>query len=509
MVKKQITQDTFNEVVQENITEFDMSPEEAVNDAVEQFTAQGIDLSNIVKALALEAVGAGEAGESPAVGLLEELKTWTQGDHAASEGQDLDSAVTAAVAEVEAPLSKLLELLPEQENRALAGAKGGFTTLLAVIERVAQLAAEDAPHSEDAKAKATHALGVALQTLAALLEGQPDLVTPPNPDSVVAEVHDNHQHIKQLCEHMTAFKHVGHIQQHGITAIRHACTKHETNRQTFVAEGLIELLLHCVEKHTEHPAAVGEAARCLRILTFDDDIRVAFGKGHEHAKLMVNQHSALARIMNTLAAFTEDAATTAELCKTLAKLAVRNEYCQEIVDLGGLKLLLPSLTAHEDSVEVAVSALQVLRAIAGNDDVKAKIREVGGVEAIIAVMTRHVKQRAVQDKGCAALAAVCLRDVENSKAVIEAGGAHAIVKAMVMFPDSASLQKNAARALRNIAARNPDLRAAILAESAEHYLNVAMERKETYEDAKAALRDLGCKVTLLEPWKGNGKGVKE
>ena len=52
---------------------------------------------------------------------------------------------------------------------------------------------------------------------------------------------------------------------------------------------------------------------------------------------------------------------------------------------------------------------------------------------------------AVQDKGCAALAAVCLREVDNSKAVIEAGGAHAIVKAMVMFPDKMSLQKNACR----------------------------------------------------------------
>jgi hypothetical protein len=35
-----ISQETFDEVVRENMEEFDMSPEEAVQDAVQQFEAQ-------------------------------------------------------------------------------------------------------------------------------------------------------------------------------------------------------------------------------------------------------------------------------------------------------------------------------------------------------------------------------------------------------------------------------------------------------------------------------------
>jgi maltose-binding protein MalE len=35
-----ISQETFDEVVKENIEEFDMTPEEAVKDAVRQFEAQ-------------------------------------------------------------------------------------------------------------------------------------------------------------------------------------------------------------------------------------------------------------------------------------------------------------------------------------------------------------------------------------------------------------------------------------------------------------------------------------
>lgn len=37
---KQVSQDTYNQVVQENMEEFEMSKEEAIEDAVKQFEAQ-------------------------------------------------------------------------------------------------------------------------------------------------------------------------------------------------------------------------------------------------------------------------------------------------------------------------------------------------------------------------------------------------------------------------------------------------------------------------------------
>ena len=39
-MSKQITQDTFDDVVKENMEDFDMSAEEAIEDAVQQFEAQ-------------------------------------------------------------------------------------------------------------------------------------------------------------------------------------------------------------------------------------------------------------------------------------------------------------------------------------------------------------------------------------------------------------------------------------------------------------------------------------
>ena len=45
-----ISQETFDEVVKENIEDFEMTPE-ALKDAIEQFHSQGINLSNIIKVL--------------------------------------------------------------------------------------------------------------------------------------------------------------------------------------------------------------------------------------------------------------------------------------------------------------------------------------------------------------------------------------------------------------------------------------------------------------------------
>lgn len=39
----------------------------------------------------------------------------------------------------------------------------------------------------------------------------------------------------------------------------------------------------------------------------------------------------------------QNTSVLSELCATLSRLAVRNEFCQDIVDLGGLKFLMSLL----------------------------------------------------------------------------------------------------------------------------------------------------------------------
>jgi hypothetical protein len=44
---KRISQSTFDDVVRENIEDFDMKPSDALKDAIDQFVKQGVDLSKI------------------------------------------------------------------------------------------------------------------------------------------------------------------------------------------------------------------------------------------------------------------------------------------------------------------------------------------------------------------------------------------------------------------------------------------------------------------------------
>lgn len=50
---KVISQDTYDDVLKENIIEFSMSVEEARKETIEQFEAQGINLGNIIRDLTI------------------------------------------------------------------------------------------------------------------------------------------------------------------------------------------------------------------------------------------------------------------------------------------------------------------------------------------------------------------------------------------------------------------------------------------------------------------------
>lgn len=467
---KRITQETFDQVVKENMETFDMAMEEAIKDAVTQFESQGVDLSNIVKTGAT-----GGDGSHPVLAVLDKIKE----EEVSSE-------------EIKASLSDLLKHFEDDAVKALAGTKNGFPVVLGACARF----------SGKKDAADTELFHLSLEVLAVFLKGQPDLITPPNPDSVEAVVADNPT-VKQLIKHMRENKDDARVQETVIRAVRHGCTLHETNRQTFVSEGLIDVLLDCVVTHKTAAPTVAEATRCLRTLVQDDDVRVAFGKGHEHAKLMVSEHGALGKLLGALETFKEDADTLTEINTTLSKLAVRSEFCQEIVDLGGLRLVLGALQSRGDDANVAQACLTVLRAIAGNDDVKKAIVASGGITLILTAMQTHLKRPKVLEQGCAALAALALRDSDNCTAIATEGGPHVLVKCMIMHPDKPKLIGTACRAIRNLVARNHELRPLVLEEAAEQYINEALRKyPEIKDDCKGALRDLGCQVELREHWTG-------
>jgi hypothetical protein len=63
--------------------------------------------------------------------------------------------------------------------------------------------------------------------------------------------------------------------------------------------------------------------------------------------------------------------TLGNIMLTLSKLAVRNEFCQEICDKGGLKFILKSIEEkHLKNTALLNSSLSLLKSICNNDQVK-------------------------------------------------------------------------------------------------------------------------------------------
>lgn len=286
--------------------------------------------------------------------------------------QALESLKTA-VALSSASVQEDLKFFTEQcslsfAQRYLAAQKGAYPTILACCQRAGER---------------KEVLSVALEALSALTDGQPDLLDVDGREFLIGtlDTHKMDPAITCLC----------------IRVVRHCCLKHENNRQDLVKAGVLALLAGSITRHIEHDEVVREACGGLRVMTFDDDVRVPFGNAHEHAKMIVLEHNGLKVIVEaaegelwkmghnkikfckhkdellfhaTLSAYLtydvlfifgtahpDKTSVLSELCATLSRLAVRNEFCQDIVDMGGLKFM---MTLMADSLDCQVSPKRTL-----------------------------------------------------------------------------------------------------------------------------------------------------
>ncbi|KAI4881701.1 hypothetical protein NFI96_031356, partial [Prochilodus magdalenae] len=460
MAKRRITQETFDAVVRENIDDFEMDESEALREAIEQFESQGVDLSNIVKAV-------------PKASSEE-----TTDDQTHEVLQALDS-LRSALESSSTSMLESLKLFTEQcslgfAQRYLAAQKEAYPTILSCC----QCAGED-----------KEALSAALAALSALTDGQPDLLDGEGQGFLIGTLRTYQEDPALTCL--------------GVRTVRHCCLKHEQNRQDLVKAGVLALLTRAITQHVERSEVVKEACAALRVMTFDDDVRVPFGHAHEHAKMIVLEQNGLKVIVEAAKAHPENISVLSELCATLSRLAVRNEFCQDIVDLGGLKFMMTLLADSLDCQDLVKQVLSALRAIAGNDDVKDAIVNTGGTELIVMAINRHMGNAQVCEQGCAALCVLALRKPNNCKVIMESGGALASLQAMKAHPEEVNVQKQSCMLLRNLVARTRDFSQPILEMGAEALIGQALaSHRDCGDVGRAALRDLGCQVELRELWTG-------
>ncbi|GLE02129.1 hypothetical protein PINS_up010967 [Pythium insidiosum] len=459
---KQISQETFDEVVKENMEEFEMTPEEALEDAVAQFESQGVDLSNIIKLVggARDSNGAASAG-----GALLELKTAIA---------SLQEIVTAAGqcdgGAVSQPLKQLSDLCGQApEMKVIAGQHGAIEPLVELLEssnqdtrdRVCELLVLLSTENKDNQGRAGRA--GAMERLAQSLTS--------------AETMSSTSLLQFL------------------TLVRALCFKHESNKAAFAKALGVDALCGYFALASTDDAVSKHLAAALRVLTINDDPRATMSQAQDSIKLLVSR-DAITFILEAVKTRRETPELLAAWLIVLKQLAITEDNCKKILELQGLELLFDLMGQYERHLTVTKRCVTVFRNVAASDEIKQCIISSGGVARILEAMEIHRGDVSMQQHACATLAAIALRSPENSTRLVELGAARHIAVAMRSHSNDTTLLRQASLAIRNLVARSPELRARILEEDVEDVLRQAQRYRGCGDEAYAALRDLGCSIQL-------------
>ncbi|XP_026467253.1 armadillo repeat-containing protein 6 homolog [Ctenocephalides felis] len=455
-----ISQKTYDDVVKENIEELSMEPQEAIADAIAQFEAQGVDLSNIVKDLIMTDQGVTSQITS-ALRFINDLLT----DYKYAADKEILCNLKVLSTECKKDIA----------HRLLAANENAYNTILLCLSKCS--------HNDDI-------VTGCIEALISLMDGQPDLL--------------DDQGVAYMIEYLTEPKE-SPLKSLILQWVYICCLKHEMNRQKIFNSDILQCLKSMLPKADKQ--GLKDICAVLRALCLDDDVRVEFGQAHEHARVIASD--TLCSITSLLAKFRMDEQIVSELMLTLSALLVRHEFCQMVVDCGGLRFILDSMVEFGENYKVIKQSFKLLKALAGNDDVKLQIIKNGGDNIIASSLEAHKKNEGTVVSGLACVSALTLRAPSNSKAFYDNAIPQIIATCMEMHRNSLYVQKMASWAIRNMVSRAREQCETFKRYGVEKFLNENITKFPDCEyDFKAALRDLGCDVKLKEEWTGKGGKIQ-
>ena len=126
-------------------------------------------------------------------------------------------------------------------------------------------------------------LPIVLPALSSLIDSQPDILDERGATLIVNVLHDS-----VISADVVVV---------ALNLIRRCCILHEANRQRFVALDIIPVTASILKTHHGHREVVRAVCAMFSALMLDDDVRVPFGKSHEHAKAIVIEGGALETLL--------------------------------------------------------------------------------------------------------------------------------------------------------------------------------------------------------------------
>uniref|UniRef100_A0A6U6BGZ6 Armadillo repeat-containing protein 6 n=2 Tax=Guillardia theta TaxID=55529 RepID=A0A6U6BGZ6_GUITH len=470
--KKRIAQDTFNAVVKENMDDFGMSREEAVEDAIKQFEMQGVDLSNIATTLSCV-----DQDEVPLVVLTREYtdkvnNTEQQGAH-----------------EV---LTKVLKLLRSSsdanESKTIAGNAGLLQSIFTA------LAADDLLEDQAM---------TMFDCLAFLIQGHPT----------------NQEKLKEprdivhgwKCEGMDAVMGAmrrmpgrADVQLKGLKLCTLGAQKCEPIKAAIVDRGGLEMLKGALQDLSESAALMAEVGSCIHALATADDLTSIASKAFDTARDVYKQEM-LPLIYQAFRKHREDVEVVQELVYALKAVSIQEDIVKSVLEEGGVELIKDGMRQHMQHANLVSRCLLFFANLAENDKAKTELCQGDALPLMIEALHLHARNAFAVRCGFAAFASMALRMPENTERIIEHGGDKLLLEGMRTHPKFPEVNRYAMIAIRNIVVRRPEFVPLFLEEGAEELIRRARDTHLKCADAAFdCLRDLGCEYGGLGDKAGKG-----
>ncbi|KAG2434650.1 hypothetical protein HXX76_007544 [Chlamydomonas incerta] len=481
--KPKLTQEAFDEAVTTNIEDFDMSRDDAIKSAIEEFNVQGYDMSGVVTNLA-----GNDMQSHPIAVASQGLKHACDGNGSLAEALEaLGSSLKEFTADPAAPPAAGTGAgkagggggAPAagpgltQEAYVIAHKGGAMQSLLAACKQLQAAGQADQP-------ELLQALGL-LQVLLGWLETRDAF-----PDAQGVE----------LVHELLKAEGSGHSVRSAAAAVAEAAAKGvEETKCKLVEGGVAATLLELLQQPEAPLELIGAACGVVRSVTTADDERPPSSKAFMHARILAKSHSAirvLLAVLRRVPAATHPA-TVVRVLGTVRQVAANEEICREFTDDGGVISCLGVLRDCSANKEVAKACLSALRQLAHSDTVKVLLAEHGAVELAMRVVDQHSGADDVAEVALGLLSNMMLRQPEICTKAAEAGVPELVVDLMTRWPGRSPVQRQACLVTRIMVARNPELRPAYLERGAEALLRAAkVAHPAACKDVgAAALRDLG------------------
>jgi len=480
-VRVMVSQETFDENVKETMDDFDMSFEEALKEAIDQFTLQGVDLRNIKKDDPATRVnvtaGVKAACDTIRAGVLEtEAAPLTKVEGIEEEVRVVTSNVK------ENTLKGLADLLAEvnvsDERRSAAGDEGAVGILSAVLtwmtrDRDITMSAFDV-----------------LTSLFKLQQNKEAAAGCCNPTSGAI--------MNAMAHHINDAE----VQEKGMTAIRSSMVKFEWMKNTFDEVGIIDLLVTVLKAHGADPKVSKITCTVMRQLVLRDDHSEQSDQCFDRS-LRLNEKRALQEACTVLRTHQKDIEIVPVVLSTLACAALNQSNVDALVKCGVRDIALDVFRENPEHTGLVRDACFILGAISMIDEQKKIIGQGEGMALIINAMDLHRADKGVLAKALKAIAVLTLRMPANATRLAETGSMPLILDLMRAHMDKPNLQASCLTLIRNVVARNQELVPTLKDEGVEELVREASALQGCNELAFAALRDLHCDVTFKEEWKGD------